>query len=321
MQSTNLNTRVVSGEQLPDYPEVGVIYELVPIGYNDAYYQNRTDRNVPWITSEEQNFLHQCTVSVAGCGGMGGLIAATLLRLGVGEIRIADTDTFDVSNLNRQFAASQSTIGKSKAFETARMLRNIASDTKIVVYPQGVITETVQHFSSGCNIVVDLIEFWAIGSRLLLHKECRDTSTVIINCNTVGFASFLWKFTKEGMPLEEMLGVSYEQAQELQDLISSGVANLQQKEVVMEAILKVFVPEKSMRDLVRKRLVETGNVPIIASNPPMACGFASNHILLTLLSSYKKNDDLIVCPPTMPGYLMIDARRMQASVFEGIWWN
>ena len=58
--------------------------------------------------------------------------------MGVGTLKISDIETFDASNINRQFGATINTIGKPKTFATANALRNIADDTHIVVYPNGV---------------------------------------------------------------------------------------------------------------------------------------------------------------------------------------
>ena len=145
------NLKIVQAYDLPGNPDADSVYELLPKDFSQSYYDERTDRNIGWITREEQEMLKNSVVGIAGCGGMGGLVAATLLRLGVGEIRIADIEVFDRSNLNRQFAASKNTIGKSKAFETAKILRDISDDTKIAVYPQGITEETAENFSEKCD--------------------------------------------------------------------------------------------------------------------------------------------------------------------------
>src|SRR6185503_8211194 len=126
--------------QALDVPQNLGANEVLILGPNAAsyeYYRQRVDRNLGWITWEEQLSLRSKVVGIAGCGGMGAALAERLLRLGIGEIRIADCENFDVSNINRQLAARRSTIGKNKALETARTLRSITDDTKLIVYPQG----------------------------------------------------------------------------------------------------------------------------------------------------------------------------------------
>ena len=192
---------------LPERPEADTVYFFPPCNPDETYYQERTDRNVGWITKDEQQALRGMTLAIAGCGGMGGQIAEKFLRLGIGKIRIADNEVFEPSNINRQFAASRSTIGKSKALETARLLRSITDDAELTVYPQGVCEKTVSEFLAGADAVCDEIEFWAAGSRILLHREARGKGIPVFNCNTVGFGTHLFLFTPSGSTIEDCLGL------------------------------------------------------------------------------------------------------------------
>ena len=72
-------------------------------------------RNLGALTEEECALLRTKTVFVAGCGGLGGYLIEMLLRIGVGEIRAADGDVFEASNLNRQLLSSPLSLGQSKA--------------------------------------------------------------------------------------------------------------------------------------------------------------------------------------------------------------
>jgi len=109
------------------------------------------------------------TIGIAGCGGMGGLVAQILLRAGIGTIKIADTEVFDASNINRQFGAQRHTIGQNKAITTAKMLRATSDDTSIHVYPKGITEEYVDSFVDGCDLILDEIEYWSLAGRILLH--------------------------------------------------------------------------------------------------------------------------------------------------------
>ena len=107
---------VVDCFDLPESPDPYTVYRLLPKNPDEEFYRERIDRNIGWITKEEQKMLRTKAIGIAGCGGMGGLLAQIFIRLGIGEIHIADCEVFDVSNLNRQFAAARGTIGVSKAF-------------------------------------------------------------------------------------------------------------------------------------------------------------------------------------------------------------
>lgn len=313
---------------LPKNPDKNTIYRLLPKNVNEDYYRERTDRNIGWITREEQKMLRTKTIGVAGCGGMGGSLTAILLRLGIGEIRLADIEDFDTSNINRQFAAMRSTIGKNKAFETAKMLRQITDDTTIVVYPMGIYPdspESVEHFVKGCDVICDQIEFWAVAARIILHQKARPYNVPIFNCNTVGFSTHIFLYTPTSCPAEEIMGITFGEALALQRKIQNKKANQAEINRVMERMIRIFVPElpsyfKGNRTFVRKRLREEGKASIICPNPHMAGGFFADRVLLHLLSQAGFNKRDITDVPEMPGYLYFDAARMKVKVVRGKWW-
>src|ERR1700751_233290 len=87
--------------------------------------EHRLTRNAGFISPGQQAKLAAATVAIEGLGGVGGRIAVELTRLGVGSLRIADPDTFTVTNLNRQEGSAESTLGKSKAEVIASLCRDI----------------------------------------------------------------------------------------------------------------------------------------------------------------------------------------------------
>ena len=93
-------------------------------------YDSAFSRNIGWVvTLEVQQILRTRRVAVAGLEGVGGSHLLTLTRLGIGAFKIADFDTFDVVNFNRQAGALVSTLGRPKS--QVLMLREAASSTAI----------------------------------------------------------------------------------------------------------------------------------------------------------------------------------------------
>lgn len=80
--------------------------------------------------------LSECTVMVAGLGGVGGYCAEALARGGVGKMIILDHDVVSPSNLNRQLLALHSTLGKEKTQVMAQRLHEINPDLELVVLQQ-----------------------------------------------------------------------------------------------------------------------------------------------------------------------------------------
>lgn len=323
-----MNIRIKTCTELPTSPNVDTVYHLSPVERGDAHYWERVDRNIGWITEDEQHILSKAKIRIAGCGGMGGMLGSIFKRAGVGELGITDRETFDLSNLNRQFAARQDTVGKSKAFETARMLRQITDDTNIIVYPQGICEETVDHFLEGCDAVCDEIEFWAVGARVLLHQRARERNIPIFNGDTVGFVTHLFLFTPQSMRVEEILGLSLEEAVALEQKIRDKTATENEVRRVMDIMLHFSAPElheycphiggQGNKTQVLQRLFEEQKASIIATNPPMASGFVANHVLLHLLKDSGTKREYVAVPE-MPGYLSFDAARMSAKVVQESW--
>ncbi len=313
---------VIESLDLPAIPEPNVAYKLLPKDPDEAYYRERTDRNIGWITREEQDIIRDSVVGVAGTGGMGGLVSAVLLRAGFGEIRIADCEVFDTSNINRQLAARRETVGKSKGIETARELRRISADSTLVVYPMGISEDTVDQFLAGCDIALDEVEFFAISARILLHQRARRLGIPLINCNVVGFGTRLFFFTPDSMTMEELLGLTYDAAKRLEARARGGSADA--RDEIIERVMKGLVPEipeykTNDREILFRRLREEGKASIFATNPPLSTGFVADRLVLELLSRKSPVKREIVPALEMPGYLYFDAARMEARAVRGRW--
>src|SRR5262250_339963 len=97
-------------------------------------YAEMTRRNIGFVSADEQARLRAGRVFVCGTGGMGGACLQSLVRAGVGAFEIADFDTFEVSNLNRQVFADAASLGRSKVEVTAERLRQIHPDVAVEVH-------------------------------------------------------------------------------------------------------------------------------------------------------------------------------------------
>jgi len=302
---------------LPAAASTDCIYRLVPQNATDEFYDERTDRNIGWVTRKEQRMFRRCVVGIAGCGGMGGQIGAIMVRLGIGETRIGDPEVFDASNMNRQYAAGRATIGKSKALETATKIRaDVSDDTTLVVYPRGIQADTAESFVRGCDIVLDEIEFWAVGARLHLHAAARKHGVPVLNCNTVGHGTRLFRFGPLGRSVAKMLGYTQAEADRVQRRIRDGSAT---KAEVEECAIKVFsflVPElpEYSADPVRwstvrnglARIIRERRAMIITPNPVMATGFVCNHVVFELIRRKSSLKRIYPVPPPAPGYIYFD---------------
>ncbi len=129
------------------------------------------ERNIGLISEQELAQLAHKLVVIPGCGGVGGVHAQTLARLGVGKFRLADPDAFALANFNRQIGATMQTLGENKAEVTARMIRTINPQADVMIFEGGVTKENTSDFIEGADLLVDGIDFFALPIRRGLFSE------------------------------------------------------------------------------------------------------------------------------------------------------
>lgn len=84
------------------------------------------------IKEEGLHQLNKATVLVVGLGGVGSFAAEFLARAGVGTMTIVDGDTVDITNINRQLPALNSTVGQHKVDVVGDRLMDINPNLNLV---------------------------------------------------------------------------------------------------------------------------------------------------------------------------------------------
>lgn len=86
------------------------------------------------VGKEKREILHTKTVIIIGIGGVGGFVAESLARSGIGNIVLIDYDIIDISNKNRQLIALDSTIGMNKVDVLKSRILDINSKCKVYTH-------------------------------------------------------------------------------------------------------------------------------------------------------------------------------------------
>ena len=149
--------------------------------------EERYIRNLGALSEAECALLREKTVLVAGCGGLGGYLIEMLLRLGVGEIRAADGDCFEASNLNRQLFSAPGLLGKPKAEVAAERAAAVNPDIRFVAVPEFVTEANVDSLIRGCDAVLDALD--NIASRHMLAKACAQAHIPLIHGAICGWSA------------------------------------------------------------------------------------------------------------------------------------
>lgn len=93
--------------------------------------RERYKRQLMLFGDEGQERLSKAHIFIAGAGGLGSPVALYLAVAGVGTITIADMDTVDLSNLNRQILHTDRDIGRKKTLSAEEKLTAINPDITI----------------------------------------------------------------------------------------------------------------------------------------------------------------------------------------------
>ena len=179
--------------------------------------EERYIRNLGALTEQECTALRTKTVFVAGCGGLGGYLIEMLLRLGVGEIHVADGDAFEASNLNRQLLSSPSALGQSKAEAAAMRAELVNPDVRFVAVPQFVTEENAAELIRGSDAVLDALD--NIQARRTLARACAQVGIPMIHGAICGWSAqaavvmpgddLIEKIYPEGVSLSSKTSLSF----------------------------------------------------------------------------------------------------------------
>jgi len=91
-----------------------------------------SDRTERLLGVEACDRLRNSRVFVAGVGGVGGYALEMLCRTGVGSIVAVDSDSVDITNLNRQILSLRSNIGEKKAKIASERCHDINPEVEII---------------------------------------------------------------------------------------------------------------------------------------------------------------------------------------------
>lgn len=107
--------------------------------------------------SEGQRRLSQSRVALIGCGALGSAIADTLVRSGVGALRICDRDFVELNNLQRQTLFDESDVARRlpKAEAARRKLARINSDVTVLAEVMDVHSANIHHAARGVDLLLD----------------------------------------------------------------------------------------------------------------------------------------------------------------------
>lgn len=134
--------------------------------------ENQHTRSIALLGEDAITKLKKCRVAVFGVGGVGSYTVEALARAGIGAIDLIDSDTFNVTNINRQLYATHKTIGKYKVDVAKNRILDINPDCKVTVNKTFYLPQNSDTFDlSVYDYIVDAIDTVAAKVELVVNAD------------------------------------------------------------------------------------------------------------------------------------------------------
>ncbi|PID82947.1 MAG: hypothetical protein CSB15_00675 [Clostridiales bacterium] len=230
---------------------------------------DKFQREIMLVGEENFSKINNSSVLVVGLGGVGSAAVEALARAGVSTIGVLDYDIVDVTNINRQLIALNSTIGMKKTQVIKNRILDINEKANVITYDIRLTKENISQISNyKYDYIIDAIDM--VTSKIELIKYASENNIGIISSmgtgkkiNPLGFKVDKIKNTK-GCPLARVM------RKKLGEL---GIKNVK----VLYSEEKAFMPD-----------VEKLRMPSSISFVPPVCGMIlASEVIKSIINDCK----------------------------------
>lgn len=148
------------------------------------------------IGKENQKIIETSKVVIVGVGGLGCTVAQNIVRLGVADILLIDSDTIETSNLPRQILFSENDIGYCKAEIAKQKLATFSSKTNIRVEVDRFTNDNGKSFLKNADVVIDCTDNYV--SRYAISKASKELNIPMIYGGVHQFEGQIGVFNYKG---------------------------------------------------------------------------------------------------------------------------
>ena len=130
--------------------------------------------------------LQSANILIVGLGGVGSFAAEFLVRSGIGNLTIVDGDTVDITNINRQLPALNSTIGKNKTDVVAKRILDINPEINLKEINEFLEPERMEEIltQEKFDYVLDCID--SLSPKLALIITCKRKKIRLVSAMGAG---------------------------------------------------------------------------------------------------------------------------------------
>ena len=272
--------------RLGEHPEaygIWVYYSwrnaLVHLLNEEEFREVRTNRNMLKITKEEQAKLAKASIGIIGMSVGSGVTMALAMECIGGELRIADLDRLDLSNLNR-LRSGVTNLSLLKTTIVAREIAEVDPFIQVTIFDQGVTDENIDDFLStnGSQLDVLVEECDNIRIKILARLKVRSLGIpVVMETSDRGMLDV------ERFDLDASIGILHGRFtdDECLHLVETG-------EWTQETMMKLMRVDE-LSDRMKVSLSEMGKTisrwPQLASEVTMGAGVVAQVVRMILLGN------------------------------------
>ncbi len=122
------------------------------------------------VGGKGQKKLLESKVFMVGAGGLGSPTGYFLAAAGVGTIGIADCDTVELSNLQRQILHSTKRVDCNKAISAKETLEALNPDVKVIPYTERLTSDNIMDIICDYDVIIDGSDNFP--TRYLVNDAC-----------------------------------------------------------------------------------------------------------------------------------------------------
>ena len=155
----------------------------------DGIWPESLRANRGTFTEQDQIALLRSRVAVIGAGGLGGMVILLLARMGVGALTVCDGDSFEESNLNRQFLSNVNRLGESKVTAAAKEVARVNPAVWVDALGEWAEPENMPRILENVQVAVDCLD--NLEARYWLEDAARGAGIPYIHAAIAGMEGFV----------------------------------------------------------------------------------------------------------------------------------
>lgn len=128
---------------------------------DDALLRYSRHLLLPQIDLEGQRRIAEARVLIVGAGGLGSPVALYLASAGVGQLTVADGDTVELGNLQRQVVHDMGSLARNKAESAAERMRALNPDIRVNAIPERLDAGRLAAQAASYDVLVDCSDNFA----------------------------------------------------------------------------------------------------------------------------------------------------------------